>query len=110
MPSAAIQEKKFFESESDFFCLLQIGMFRSNIVPIEELKIIVEIVCSKILGNENVKIVLELDYKGESLMDKLLEGDEIVQEMFVYTKHSESTKQFRVGRCLSHHATAVVDS
>jgi len=97
MPTSAIQERRFFESESDFFCLLQVGMFRSNVVQIEELKIIIEILCSRVLGNENVKIVLELDYKGENLMDKLLEGDEIVQEMFVYSKHSESTKQLRPG-------------
>jgi len=97
MPTSAIQERRFFDSESDFFCLLQIGMFRSNNIQIEELKIIIEILCSKVLGNENVKIVLELDYKGENLMDKLLEGDEIVQEMFIYTKHSESTKQLRPG-------------
>lgn len=97
MPIKSIEEKRFFESESDFFCLLQVGLFRSNIVPIEELKIIVEILCSRILGIDNTKIVLELDYKGESLMDKLLEGDEIVQEMFVYSKHSESTKQLRPG-------------
>ena len=43
LPMPMIEEKKFFEDESDFFCLLQVGIFRSNLIQIEELKLFLEI-------------------------------------------------------------------
>jgi len=97
MPMNSIKAKKFFEDESDFFCLLQVGIYRSNTVQIDELKAFVEILVLHVLGEENTRIVLEMDYKGELLMDKLLDGDDFYDEMFVYTKHSEATSKLRPG-------------
>jgi len=97
MPTNSIKNKKFFEDESDFFCLLQVGIYRSNTVQIEELKAFVEILVLHVLGEENTRIVLEMDYKGELLMDKLLDGDDFYDEMFVYTRHSEATSKLRPG-------------
>jgi hypothetical protein len=97
MPTSSIKNKKFFEDESDFFCLLQVGIYRSNTVQIDELKAFVEILVLHILGEENTRIVLEMDYKGELLMSKLLDGEDFYDEMFVYTKHSEATSKLRPG-------------
>jgi len=97
MPTNSIRNKKFFEDESDFFCLLQVGIYRSNTVQIDELKAFVEILVLHILGEENTRIVLEMDYKGELLMSKLLDGEDFYDEMFVYTKHSEATSKLRPG-------------
>ena len=97
MPTNSIKSKKFFEDESDFFCLLQVGIYRSNTVQIDELKAFIEILVLHVLGEENTRIVLEMDYKGELLMDKLLDGDDFYDEMFVYTKHSEATSKLRPG-------------
>ena len=97
MPSTVINSKKIFEDESDFFCFLQVGIFRSNTTQIEELKLFIEILVSQILGTENTRIVLEIDYKGEMLMDKLLDGDDFYEEMFVYTKHSEASTKLKPG-------------
>jgi len=97
MPTTSIKNKKFFEDESDFFCLLQVGIYRSNTVQIDELKAFVEILVLHILGEENTRIVLEMDYKGELLMSKLLDGEDFYDEMFVYTKHSEATSKLRPG-------------
>lgn len=97
MPMNVIQTKKFFESESDFFCLLQVGLYRSNTIPIDELKVFLEILFVHVLGTENTRIVLELDYKGEMLMDKLLDSEEIFEEMFVYSRHSEASVRLRPG-------------
>lgn len=97
MPLEIIKNKKFFEDESDFFCLLQIGIFRSNTIPIEELKELVEILCVHVLGADNVRIVLEMDYKGELLYNKLSDSEELYDEMFVFTKHSEASTRLKPG-------------
>lgn len=97
MPSSVIKAKKFYEDESDFFCLLQVGLFRSNIIQIDELKVLVEILVTEILGTDNTRIVIEIDYKGELLMDKLLDSEELYEEMFVYTRHSEASTKLKPG-------------
>jgi hypothetical protein len=97
MPTNVIKNKKFFEDESDFFCLLQVGIFRSNVVEIDEFKVLLEILIGEVLGVDNTRIVLELNYKGEILMDKLLDCEEFFDEMFVYTKHSEASSRLKPG-------------
>jgi len=97
MPTNVIKNKKFFEDESDFFCLLQVGIFRSNVVEIDEFKVLLEILIGEVLGVDNTRIVLELNYKGEILMDKLLDCEEFFDEMFVYTKHSEASNRLKPG-------------
>ena len=97
MPSSVIKSKRFFEDESDFFCLLQVGIFRSNIIEIEEFKVFLEILILDILGVDNTRVVLELDHKGEMLMDKLLDSEDFFDEMFVYTKHSEASTKLKPG-------------
>ena len=96
-PIPMIEEKKFYEDESDFFSLLQVGLFKSNTVPIEELKPFLEILCTEVFNPEQIKVVLEVDYRGEYLMDKLLGGEKFYSEMFVYTKHVESSRQMKMG-------------
>jgi len=97
MPTSAIKNKRFFEDESDFFCLLQVGIFRSNTIEIDEFKAFLEILIVEVLGVDNTRIVLELDHKGEMLMDKLLDSEEFFDEMFVYTKHSEASTKLKPG-------------
>jgi len=97
MPSSAIKNKRFFEDESDFFCLLQVGIFRSNMIEIDEFKAFLEILIVDVLGVDNTRIVLELDHKGEMLMDKLLDSEDFFDEMFVYTKHSEASTKLKPG-------------
>jgi hypothetical protein len=97
MPSSVIRNKRFFEDESDFFCLLQVGIFRSNTIEIDEFKAFLEILVVEVMGVDNTRIVLELDHKGEMLMDKLLDSEDFFDEMFVYTKHSEASTKLKPG-------------
>lgn len=97
LPLNLIQEKKFYENESDFFCLLQVGMFRSNTMSPEEFKPFLETLCTQVLDPESVKLAIEVDFKGEQLIDRLLNGDKIFDEMFIFTKHYESSKQMKAG-------------
>jgi len=97
MPSSVIKNKKFFEDESDFFCLLQVGIFRSNTIQIEELKVLLELLVIHVLGTDNTRIVLEMDYKGELLMDKLLDIEDFYDEIFIFTKHSDVSTKLKPG-------------
>lgn len=96
-PISIIKFKKFFDDEIDFFSLIQIGIFRSNTVSIEELKAIIEILTLNILGIDNTKIVIEINYKGELIIDKLLDSEDFYEGVFIYTKHSEVSQKLKPG-------------
>lgn len=92
LPKKTIEEIDDFEDESDFFGLLQVGVYRDNEVELDDFKKIVETVIVSMFGPNRVKVLLELNYKGEVLMDKLLYNELIGEEVFVYTKHSETAR------------------
>ena len=92
LPKKVIEDLDDSEDESDFFGLLQVGVYRDNEVQIEDFKKLVESTIVDIFEPDRVKILLELNYKGELLMDKLLNNDSITEEIFVYTKHSETAR------------------
>jgi len=102
MPLDVIKSKKFYETESDFFSLLQIGLYRSNIAQPEELKEILEIISTQVFDPEQCKIVLEMDFRGELLYEKCINGEKMFPEMFIYTKHTEASKTFKPGIKYSH--------
>lgn len=92
LPKKIIEDMDEFEDESDFFGLLQVGVYRDNVVELDDFKKILECMVTRVFSPERVKILLELNYKGELLMDKLLNHDQISEEIFVYTKHSETAR------------------
>lgn len=96
LPKKVIEELEDFEDESDFFGLLQVGVYRDNEVQLEDFKKIPETLIT-MFGVDRVKILLELNYKGELLMDKILANDNISEEVFVYTKHSETARVKKPG-------------
>lgn len=96
LPKKVIEELEDFEDESDFFGLLQVGVYRDNEVQLEDFKKIPEALIT-MFGVDRVKILLELNYKGELLMDKILANDNISEEVFVYTKHSETARVKKPG-------------
>lgn len=91
-------EKSFdFESESDFMSLLQVGMFRCNKTQIDDLAKILVCLCTQVFSPEQVKIVLEMDFRGELLYNKVVENDDIYEGNFLFTKHSESARRMSPG-------------
>ena len=97
LPKKTIEEMDDFEDESDFFGLLQIGVYRDNEVELDDFKKLLECLVVNVFGFDRVKILLELNYKGEVLMDKILYNDSIGEEIFVYTKHSETARVRKPG-------------
>lgn len=97
LPRVQIESINEYYDESDFFGLLQVGIFRDNEIKLEEVVKMLRILVKNILGVERTKIALEVNYKGELLVDKFLLDEDLFEEIFVYTKHTEASKVAKVG-------------
>jgi len=96
LPKNKIISLTEYEDESDFFGLVQIGIFRDNEIKLEDLvKLVKGLV--KSLGIDRVKMAIEMNFKGELLYDKLISDDDYYDEMFLFTKHSEGSKVMKPG-------------
>ena len=56
-----------------------------------------QVLCENVFTVDRVKIALEMNFKGELLYDKLISRDEFFDEMFLFTKHSESARSLKPG-------------
>ena len=97
LPEKKIETMREFTDESDFFGFLQIGVYRDNEAKLEDVKKILELLTIKMFGVDSTKIALEMNFKGELLLDKMLNNDELYEEIFLYTKHTDSAKNMKPG-------------
>lgn len=97
LPRVVIERIDEFEDESDFFGLVQVGVFRDNEIKLEEFTKLVQLLCSDLFTVDRVKIALEMNFKGEILYDKLTARDDFYDEMFLFTKHTESARVLKPG-------------
>ena len=93
----AIRRHKLYSGEVDFFGLKQIGVFRSNTVSISDFVKIVNSVVYDVLGEERVKIVLEMNYNGNYFLELMSQHEDYFSELFVTTKHKSDDKVFKPG-------------
>jgi len=97
LPKKVIEAMDDFQDESDFFGLLQVGIYRDNEIEVEDFKKILEALVVKFFNPENVRVLLEINFKGELLIDKLILNDDFPLEIFVHTKHTESARTRKPG-------------
>jgi len=97
LPKRVIENMDDYQDESDFFGLLQIGIYRDNEIEVEDFKKILEAVVVRLFNPENVRVLLEVNFKGELLIDKLTTNDDFPLETFVHTKHTESARMRKPG-------------
>lgn len=97
LPKSVIERMDEYEDESDFFGLVQVGIFRDNEIKLEDFTKFLQILCSEIFNVDRVKIALEMNYKGELVYDKLSQRDDFYDEMFLFTKHTESARVLKPG-------------
>lgn len=64
-------QKNSYTNISDFFCLVQIGMFRSNLVSVKQLAEIFYLITFEYLNFDNFKVVLELNNYGSEFLAHL---------------------------------------
>ena len=97
LPKSVIEKMEEYEDESDFFGLVQVGIFRDNEIKLEDFTKMLQILCSEIFNVDRVKIALEMNYKGELVYDKLSQRDDFYDEMFLFTKHTEEARVLKPG-------------
>jgi hypothetical protein len=90
-----------YKSVTDFFRLEQIGLYRSNLVSVKQLSELLYILAFEYLNPENVKIVLELNNYGNTLLAELphvFDGNnQYGSSIFFRYKHRADATEERVG-------------
>ena len=94
-------QKDNYKSLVDFFKLEQIGIFRSNIISIKQLAELLYLICFEYFNPENVKVVLELNNYGNTLlaeMPHVFDGkNDYGSSIFVRYKHRIDATEEKVG-------------
>jgi hypothetical protein len=90
-----------YKSVTDFFRLEQIGLYRSNLVSVKQLAELLYILAFEYLNPDNVKIVLELNNYGNTLLAELphvFDGNNHYgSSIFLRYKHRADATEEKVG-------------
>jgi hypothetical protein len=94
-------QKASYKSIVDFFKLDQIGVFRNNFVSVKQLAEILYLIAFEYFNPENVRIVLELNNYGNTLlaeMPNIFDGNnDYGSSIFVRYKHRADSNEEKVG-------------
>ncbi len=94
-------QKVSYKSIVDFFKLEQIGIFRSNLVSVKQLSEILYLIAFEYFNPDNVKIVLELNNYGNTLlaeMPHVFDGNNNYgSSIFFRYKHRVDSTEEKVG-------------
>jgi hypothetical protein len=95
--AAMVRKTRDWRDETSFFRLKQIGTFRSNTHSVDEVAKVLEILVFEVFNFENVSIVLEINFKGSIIADKLSRHRNYYPEIFLHTKHSINDDNLKQG-------------
>jgi hypothetical protein len=84
-----LKKKEAVRSELDTVSLVQVGYFRSNDVDINRFASAVEYLTYRVFNPEHVRIVLEMNHKGEIINNRLMDNPDYWSSQLVHTKHTE---------------------
>lgn len=95
------KQKSSYTSIVDFFRLEQVGIFRSNIISIKQLSELLYMIVFEYLDPDNVKIVLELNNYGNTLlaeMPHVFDGkNNYGSSVFFRYKHRVDSNEEKIG-------------
>jgi hypothetical protein len=94
---AMIRKLKDWRDETGFFRLRQVGMFRSNVVSVEDLARVLETLMFEVYDPEDIKTVMEINFKGNLIYERVGRNREFFPETFLHTKHSLSAPILKPG-------------
>ena len=94
---ASVRKTRDFVDETSFFRLNQVGVFRSNVHSVEEMSKVLEILVFELFNYDKCKIVLEINFKGNIVFEKLSKNREFYPEIFLYTKQSIANDTLKLG-------------
>jgi hypothetical protein len=91
------QVKDFIKNEGDFFGLVQVASFRSNTKDINEFSNVLEYLTYKVFNPEKVRLLIELDHKGDYVMDKIQQNELFWPGQLIHSKHMTSSTNWKPG-------------
>ena len=95
--SELVKKKEVVKSEVDAISLVQIGYLRSNQLDINQFTIGCENIIYNVFNPDNTRIVLELNHKGDILLNHFSENEDFWPGQIVYTKHTQAAVSFKPG-------------
>lgn len=94
---AKIKKLDEYIDETDFFRLKQVGLFYSNQTSIDEVMNFLNILLFNFFSVEQIRIILEMNFKGELIYNNIKRHNDFYPELFVHTKHSEKSETLLPG-------------
>ena len=108
------RQKQSYTSIVDFFLLEQIGTFRNNFISIKQLSELLYMICFELFDPENIKVVLELNNYGGTLLAEIphvFEGNnEYGSSVFFRYKHRVDATEEKIGLKLGENKNLLIKS
>ncbi len=92
-----LKKKEAIRGEIDTTSLIQVATFRTNEFDINQFASGVEFITYSLFNHENVRIVLEMNHKGEIIKNRLENNELYWASQLVHTKHTEMAVTVKPG-------------
>jgi hypothetical protein len=94
-------QSRYYQSFTDFFCLKQIGMFRSNLVSVSQLSELLYLLAFEYFDEDNFKIVLEINNHGHAVLESIRnvfnQDNNYGSHIFFRFKHRADSFEKKIG-------------
>lgn len=97
VPEKNIKKIKTYSDESDFFGLMQVGNFKSNQTPVDSFAEVITALLFRVFDPEKVKILMEMNFEGGFVLEKMSQHKDFWPEILIHTKHSEHARSTTPG-------------
>lgn len=92
-----LRKKEIIKNEVDTISLVQVGYLRSNQIDINEFTIACEHIIYNIFNTDQTRIVLELNHKGDILLNQFKENDRYWPGQIIHTLHTQAAQTLKPG-------------
>jgi hypothetical protein len=97
MSPSQIRKRKAYNEEQDFFRLRQVGLYHSNTESIERIVPVLDMLIFDVFGSDNVSVVMEMNFKGNYLVEKISKNPDFYPEIFLHTKQTLKATSLNLG-------------
>ena len=91
------QTKEFIKNETDIFSLVQVATLRTNKKDINQFCNSLEHLLFRVFNPDRIRLLVELNHKGEYVMDKITQNENYWAGMLVFSKHTEAAQNWKPG-------------
>ena len=92
-----LKKKEAIRKEIDTISLIEIGVFRSNELDLNQFAACCEFITYKIFNPEKIRVLLEMNHKGEIIHTLMAQNSKYWSGQFFHTKHTEMATHLKLG-------------